>query len=167
MLPVFSRIALKLRLKKKPDPVSKTFMPWDKVQNVALIISSETGLNKSVIDSIVADTKKFVEVYFIETRSKEASFGDWNCFIKKDKSFFNLPKKEIEKSLRQKKFDLVINTCSAHNLFSAAISSALPAPFKCAASSRFQDANLVVKRESADLAGYLRDTVRYLKMIRS
>lgn len=167
MMGFFARMILRSKLQKDADAPSRTFLPWDKVSKVALIISASPEVNKSAIDRFIAETKKFVEVFYVEPKSKQPSFGDWICFSRKDKSIFNLPNASVEEQLRQKKYDLVINTSPEQDLFSAAILRFLSAPLKCATGSWMQDANLVVKqREQGSLLTYLDDTIKYLQMIR-
>src|SRR5688500_13868629 len=117
MLSFIAKIFIRSKFAKENHLRQKKFIPWDKIEKIALIINKEATVNKSAIDKFIDDTKKYIEVFYIETRSKQASFGDWQCFLKKDKSFLNLPKKNIESELKHKHYDLVINTCKANNLF--------------------------------------------------
>jgi hypothetical protein len=167
MLAGITRWILGRKLKQNSDLVQHNFLSWNKVQKIALIISKENNINRSAIDQWVSNTKKYVEVFFVETSSKSPSYADWHCFTKKEKGFLNLPKSEIEAQLQKKEFDLVINCGSAENFFAAALLLALKAPFKCSSENELQDANLIVKKsESGNLITHLQDTVRYLEMIR-
>ena len=167
MFSLIAKILLASKVRHDNNLRQKKFMPWDKIEKIALIINKEATVNKSAIDKFIDDTKKYIEVFYIETKSKHASFGDWKCFLKKDSSILNLPKKTIEAELKHKRYDLVINTCKANNLFSAYLSSSLAASFKCASSGRFMDADLIIRRADPDnLLDFLKDTVHYLKMIR-
>ena len=142
-------------------------MSWDKINSVALIISQDANLNRNALDKWINDTKKMVEVFYVETKSKSNTYGDWNCFCKKDKTVLDLPKKEVETLLEKKSFDLVINTSDDSDLFAASLLSILKAPFKCASTSQFQDANLIVRPSvNGNLIHQLQDTLRYLQMIK-
>ncbi len=167
MFPFISRLVLNSRFPGHAA-APRSFLPWDHIQRMAVIIGAESQPAKHAVDQFILETKKFVEVFFIETRSKVPSYNDWICFIKKDKSFLDLPKADIENSLKQKKFDLVINTCDAANVFSAAVSASLSAPLKSAPSQRFHDAHLIIRKNpNKNVLDYLNDTLHYLRMIRS
>lgn len=162
-----SRWLLKSKLSQKNNEAKRTFLTWDKVNSLALIISQDTNINRNALDKWIADTKKFVEVFYVETSNKVASYGDWFCFTRKEKNLFNLPKKNVEEELLQKKYDLIINTSNEQNYYAAAVLLALDAPYKCAASADLQDANLIVSPSvQGNLIHQLQDTMRYLQMIR-
>lgn len=166
MLRTFTKLILKAKIGRDNASRQKKFLSWDKIENMALIIEEKDKVNKSQIDKFIDDTKKHVEVFYIETGSKHASFGDWHCFLKKDKSLLNLPAKKVEAELKSKKFDAVINTCGQNNFFAIALASTLPAYLKCAENPDFNLADLIITRtESFTLKNYLEETVRYLKMI--
>jgi hypothetical protein len=166
MLRRISEIVLKSRIEKDNAIRSRKFMSWDNIDKIALIVHKEQVHNKSAIDSYIARTNKHVEVFYLEPHSKEPSYGDWECFTKKDKSLLGLPKKERLNALKSRHFDIVINTCDA-DFFSTAISSALNAPLKCGSSGYYKDTDLIItKSEPFNLIKYLDDTVIYLKMIR-
>ncbi|PBQ30708.1 hypothetical protein CNR22_02605 [Sphingobacteriaceae bacterium] len=167
MFKALAKIILRSRVSQENAIRQKKFIPWDKIENVALIIEKQESLNKSVIDRFIDESKKHVEVFYIETDSKDKTYGDWNCYSKKDKSLWNLPKKEKESELKTKKFDAVINTCSETNLFAIAVFSSLAAYLKCAQNNSFNLPDLIIKKTDAfSLKNYLDETVKYLKMIK-
>jgi hypothetical protein len=167
MLSSIAKILVKSQITRENTTRKKKFLPWDNIEKIALIINKDDSVNKSAIDKFVEGTRKYVEVFYIEIKSKDSSYNDWHCFSKKDRSLFNLPKKNIESGLRHKKFDVVINTCEGDNLFSTAICSSLSAPLKCTTSSKFNDGDMIIKKtEPFHLLNYLADTIKYLKMIR-
>jgi hypothetical protein len=167
MLTPFAKIVVNSKIRKENLMRQKKFVPWENIERIALIIHQEDRVNKSAIDKFVNDTKKYVEVFYIETRSKQPTYGDWNCLSKKDVSFLNLPKKTLETQLKNKNFDVVINTCKDNDLFSASVCSSLQAFLKCAGSSHLSEADLIIRKtEPFDLIYYLHDIVKYLKMIR-
>jgi hypothetical protein len=166
MLSALSKWKLRSRIREN-EKTEKAFLSWDKINSVAIIIAEDPQLNRNALDKWIKDTKKMVEVFYVETKSKAASYGDWNCFSKKDTTLLDLPRKEVETALASKKFDLVINTSEAEDFFSAALLSILKAPFKCAANAPFQDANLIVRPSvKGNLIHQLQDTLRYLQMIK-
>jgi hypothetical protein len=167
MFTVITKAILKSRITRENAQRQKKFIPWDRVDKIALILEKQENFNKNLIDTFIQDTKKYIEVYFIEPSSKEGSYKDWQCFSRKDKSLLNLPNKNTETELKNTGFDAVINTCDATNLFALAICSALPAYLKCSANNAFNLADLVIKKnESLSLRSYLDETVKYLKMIK-
>ena len=163
-----ARFILKSKVSEENSNRQKKFMPWDKIEKMALIIEEQDSLNKNLIDRFIDDTKKHIEVFYIQTGSKDATYSDWNCYSKKDKSLWNLPKKEKHSELKSKKFDAVINTCSETNLFATAVSSTLGAHLKCAENNSFNLPDLIIKKPDAfNLKNYLDETVKYLKMIKA
>lgn len=168
MFKAIAKIILKSKISRENSARQKKFVPWDKIEKMALIIEKQDSLNKSVIDRFIDDTKKHIEVFYIETSSKDCTYSDWNCYSKKDTSLWNLPKKTKESELKSKKFDTVINTCSETNLFATAISSTLGAHFKCAENDSFNLPDLIIKKtDPFNLKNYLDETVKYLKMIKA
>ncbi len=168
MLNKLAEITLKSQVAKDNSAAPKQFLPWDKIQKVALVISKDQTINKSTIDKFITDSQKHVEVFFIELQSKEKSFGDWKCFTKKDKSILNLPKKPVTDEINSKKFDLVINAATNFNLFASALTSSLKAPVKCGQNSNYNEVQLIIqKTEPFNLINYLNDVVKYLKMIKT
>jgi hypothetical protein len=167
MLNAIGKIILRSKIHHENLKRQKKFLPWDQVGKIALIIDKDDSLNKSIIDRFIDETKKYIEVYYIETGSKQRSYNDWQCFSKKDKSLLNLPNKNVERELKNKKFDVVINTCSENNLFALSVCSSLSALLNCSENNRFNLADLIIKKTGAtNLVNYLNETVRYLKMIR-
>ncbi|MEO6304036.1 MAG: hypothetical protein ABIP51_12775 [Bacteroidia bacterium] len=167
MLTKLAEITLKSQVAKDNSATPKHFLPWDKIQKIALVISKDETTNKSAIDKFISDSQKHVEVFFIELGSAASSFGDWKCFIKKDKSLLNLPKKTVTDELNHKKFDLVINASNNFNLFASAITSTLKAPVKCGQTSGFNEVQLIIQKTVPfNLINYLNDVVKYLKMIK-
>ena len=162
-----SDILLKSQIQKDTSNRKKQFLSWDKIQKIAIIIDNQTPVNKSVIDKFCADSKKFIEIYFVELNAKQASFGDWKCFTSKQKTLFKLPKKIVVADLKKKQFDCVINTCSIQNQFSIFIQSAIEAPLKCSDNNDYNQSDLIIlKAQTSNIIDYLNDVVRYLKMIK-
>jgi hypothetical protein len=159
---------LRTNIEKANRSRKRQFVPWDQIEKIALIVQKDENLNKSMLDNFIADSRKYIEVYCVELNSKVPSFGDWRCLYKKDRSpWLQLPSKAVVQELQEKNFDVVINTCSDNNLFSASLTSIIPASFKCAPSVRYNYADLVIeRRDPYHLLGYLEDIVSYLKMIR-
>jgi hypothetical protein len=168
MFSFIARLFLRSQIQRDNQKRQKKFLSWDKIEKIALIVNRDQEINKSAIDRFVDESKKFIEVFYIELRSKESSYGDWQCFSKRDRSFLNLPAKHVEAALMHKKFDVVINTCQTNDLFSASLTSLIPASFRCASSARFTDADIVIRRRHPDdLMSFINDTVHYLKMIKT
>lgn len=167
MFRFFAEILLRSAIEKDNTANKKRFLPWDKIEKIALIIGKNETVNKSVLDKLITDTHKFVEVFYVDIHSKEAAYSDWHCFTKKDASFLKLPKGPVKEDLNKKKFDLVVNTASDNDLFATAICTTLQATFKCGNSAKYNNIGLIIeKKEPHSLPAYLAETVRYLKMIR-
>jgi len=167
MIGSIAKIILKSKIEDENLKRQKKFLPWEKIEKIALIVEQHDSLNKSMIDKFMDETKKYIEVFYVELTSKQPSYNDWHCFSKKDKSFWNLPKKNAESELKTKRFDAVINTCTEMNLFALSICSSLPAYLKCGENTRFNLADLIIKKtEPFNLRNYLDETVKYLKMIK-
>jgi hypothetical protein len=147
---------------------AKRFVPWEEIKSVAIIIQKKEQLNKSSVDKFIESTNKFVQVYYIEPSSKAASFGDWRCFTKIDATLFKLPKREVINGLKDKKFDVVINTSSEDDVFSKIIFATINSPVKCADADMLGAANLIItKSEPYYVFDYLNEVVKYLKMIKN
>jgi hypothetical protein len=162
-----AEIILKSRISKNNALDKKQFLPWNKIQTIALVLSNNNTINKSAVDKFINDSQKHIEVFLIELKSKNASFNDWHCFTKKDKTILNLPKKNHLINLQNQKFDLIINAAQEFNLFAASITSELKAPFKCGLTSNFNENDLIIQKTNPfSLINYLNDVLRYLKLIK-
>ena len=167
MFPGIAKIILRAKIRQENERRDKKFLPWENINKIALILEKTDSLNKSAVDRFIEDTKKYIEVFYIEPGAKHPSYADWNCLTKKDRSFFRLPKKNIESELQAKKFDAVINTCPETNLFALSVCLSLQAYLKCGEDTMFNSADLIIKKtERFNLKNYLDETVKYLKMIR-
>jgi hypothetical protein len=162
-----AKIILNYNVSRENKQREKKFVPWEKVEKIALILNNKDNINKSAIDRLIDETKKYIEVFYIETNSKQPTFGDWKCFSKNDKTFLGLPKKNMLDDLKRKKYDVVINTCGEQNLFSTALCASLPGYLKCHSSDNLGYADLIIKKtEPYSLLLYLDTVIKYLKMIR-
>lgn len=140
---------------------------WDKTEKIALILDKNDNINKSEMDKLLESTKKYIDVFFIETGSKTATYADWTCLLKADKSFMGLPKGTFVEKLKTKPYDVVINTCAEDNLYAAAIATYLPAQCKCSSGGYYNVGDLMIHRPSTDTStSYLNQVIGYLKMIR-
>ncbi len=162
-----TEILLKSQIQKDAVNRKKQFLSWDAIQKIAIIIDHQIPVNKSVIDKFCADSKKYVEIYYVELNAKQATYGDWQCFTSKQKTIFKLPKQITLTELKKRQFDCVINTCSENNLFSVSIQSALQASLKCSDSNTYNQTDLIIyKSQQSNCIDYLNDVLRYLKMIK-
>lgn len=167
MFQSLGKIILRSKIKNQSLPQKKNFLPWDNIEKIALIINEDESLNKSVIDKFIDGTKKHIEVFYLETRSKQKTYHDWHCFSKKERSLFYLPTKQTESELKNKQFDIVINTCTEKNVFAFAVSSSLKALFRCGNNNTYNLADLIILDTGSDkIVNYLENTVKYLKMIK-
>jgi hypothetical protein len=162
-----ARYFTRKRIEKENALRQKRFLSWDKVDKIALIIETHPSINKSAIDKFIEGTKKYMEVFFIETRSKQSSYGDWRCFVKNDRSFLRLPAEHVFRELKSKKYTLVINAAFDNSLYAANLTSALNADFKCGANDLYHEVDLIIERKEQELLPYLKDVMKYLEMIRT
>jgi hypothetical protein len=166
MLGFIAKFRLKAFLKRQNLTRLKAFKNWDQIDKIALILSNSDNINKSKLDQFVEQSKKHVEVYFIELNAKQGSFSDWICFTKSSKNSLGLMSKNVAQIIAGKKYDLVIDTSTNNKLFSANLSSSLVAPFKCGASNSFDQNDLIIMRnKDQDLLSYLNEVIRYISMI--
>lgn len=162
-----TNILLKSIIQKETLHRKKQFLNWYKIEKVAIVLDNSIPLNKSVIDKFCADSKKFIEIYYIELSSKQPTYGDWQCFTRNQKTVFKLPKQTILENLKKREFDCVINTCSETNLFSIAVVSSMQSLLKCGNNNEYHQSDLIIlKSHSFNLIDYLNDVIRYLKMIK-
>ncbi len=166
MLGFIAKLRLKAALKRHYLSRLKAFKNWDHIDKIALILSNVDNINKSKLDQFVEQSKKHMEVYFIELNVKEASFNDWICFTKSSKNVLGLMRKNVAQIIDGKKYDLVIDTTTNNKLFSAHLSSSLVAPFKCGATNTYDQNDLIILRNNdQDLLTYLNEVIRYIRMI--
>lgn len=168
MLKTIAEISLKSRIGRDNQVRKKQFLPWDQVQTVALVLSSADKINKSAIDKFIDGTGKLFSVFYVETAAKTATYSDWQCFCKKDRSLLGLPQQKVLDELKNKKFDLAINTSPESDLFSTALVSAFYATLKCGSSKKYNELDLIIqKADPYHVIDYLNELVKYLKMIRT
>jgi len=146
----------------------KHFLNWDKINKIALVIDDKEVINKSELDKFTEGLKKHIEIFFVELKSKQPTFGDWKCLSKKNKNILNLPKDFFLNEIKEKKYDLVINASLQYSVFSANLINHLNAPFKCGNNNLFGELDLIIEtRESESLLSYLKEVVKYLAMIKT
>lgn len=168
MLRFLAKIAFKNSLKREENTArQKQFVSWENIQRVALLVDHEGFPEKRLVDQFIANTAKHMEVFYIETKSKESTYHDWHCFSKKDRNFLGLPNSNAFFQLENKTFDLCINTCNDTNLFAELLYAKLNATLKCGSHTTNNISDLVIlKNGSQGLMNYLNEVVRYLNMIR-
>ncbi len=168
MLKFLAKISLRNTIARESSTRQRRFLSWDNINRIALIIDREDFSDKRTVDRFIEETRKHVEVFLVETKSKEPSFHDWHCFSKKDRNFLALPNNKTFLELKNRTFDVCINTCKADNLFSESLYATLKAQLKCGRHLIYQTSDLVIeKKDPSGLTNYLNEVVRYLKMIRT
>lgn len=167
MFAALARIILKSRIEKETISRKKGFVAWDKIEKMAFIFEHDDKINKSLLDSFIETSGKYVEVFYVETNSKVNSFADWHCFTRKETTFLKLPKPTRLNEFKSKNFEVLINTCTSQNLFATALFSSLQATLKVGTSGKFGETDLIISRtENTDLLAYLKVVDSYLKMIK-
>lgn len=155
-------------VEKQNSKRQKQFLNWDKIEKIALILDNTEPINKSELDKFIDRTKKYIDVFFIELNSKQASFGNWICFTAKDKTFLKLPKSHVALTLKNRQYQLVINASEKYSLFGAGLISQINAPYSCGTQNLFGEVDLIIeKKENTFLIPYLNEVMKYLAMIRT
>jgi hypothetical protein len=146
----------------------KNYRSWDQISRIALVIEDGEKFSKNEMDQFVQSLKKYTEVFFVELKSKQASYGDWKCLTKKDKTFFGLPKPETASPIKSNSFDLLICINKTGSFFISGLASAFKAPYKCGNADLFGELDLIIERKpDQSLLSYLKEVRRYLEMIRT
>jgi hypothetical protein len=159
---------VKSLVRKKTNQAFKKFLNWDEIRSIALVIEDVEMVSKQAVDTLLDEFKKHSDVFYLELKTKNPSYGDWHCLTKKDKNLIGLPKKKLLDTFKTKKYDLIINTARQFIFYSAALSSSLQSTCTCSSSEEFGHSDLIIKRASNQgLIDYLREVLRYLKMINS
>lgn len=155
-------------VRKKTAQTHKKFLNWEEIKSMALVIEDTEMPSKHLVDQYLDELKKHCEVYYLELKTKQASYNDWHCLTKKDKNLIGLPKKKLLHGFKTKKYDLIINTAEQAIFYSAALSACFQSTFTCSSTEEFGHGDLIIKRaDKQDLISYLREVQRYLKMINS
>lgn len=168
MFRFIAEILVKSKVKRESLQRKKAFLNWQKIEKIALIIEEKDAFSKSEIDAWIKETAKYVEVFYIDLKSKQPQYNDWHCFTRKDKSLLGLPNTNSTNLIKNKQFDLLINTCEESNLFSISLSANCGAQLHCSSSNLYNEADLIVKRLlNQKLLNYLNNVLYYLKMIKT
>jgi hypothetical protein len=168
MFKSISSYLVRNKVQRSNSQRKKKYLSWDKIGRIALVIEEGDKFSKNEIDQFTQSLKKYTEVFFVELKSKQASYGDWKCLVKKDKTFFGLPKPETASSIKSKSFDLLICVNKTDSFFIAGLASAFNAPYKCGNADLFGEMDLIIERKpDQSLLSYLKDVLKYLEMIRT
>jgi hypothetical protein len=166
MIRKLAELMLRYRISRRESGREKKFVSWDKIEKIALVINSRDKIARNVLDNFINESRKFIEVFYVEVNRRTPTYNDWQCFSKRHRSFFNLPRKIISGELEKQRFDVVINTSSDTDIFARSVAGFLSAPLKCSTAG-FREVDLVIERpDNYSLDNYLKEVVRYLKMIR-
>lgn len=166
MLSRIAEINLKSKIKRLIINRTKQFINWNKIEKIALILNQNDAINKSAIDTFIQQSGKYVEVFYVEIKSNQPTYADWNCYYKKDLNLLKLPKKSVLNELKNKNFDLVINTSNDDDLFSPLLTTTLNASLRCGNNNKYNCHELIIKKANTnDLIVHLNNVVKYLKMI--
>lgn len=168
MLRALAEIALKSKITKENLHRKKQFMAWEGVKTIALILSNLDSINKSAMDKFIDGTQKLVTVFYVEPGAKAAAYSDWQGYVKKDRNLLGLANGKAIHELKNKNFDLVINTSAENDLFSSDLTATLQSPFKTGGNNKFGELDLIIKKSDPHhVIDYLNEIIKYLKMIRN
>ena len=59
MLNKLAEITLRSQITKNNSTRQKQFLPWDKIQKIALVISKDETINKSAIDKFISQFNRY------------------------------------------------------------------------------------------------------------
>jgi hypothetical protein len=159
---------VKSLVRKKTNQAHKKFLNWEEIRSIALVVEDAEMVSKHLLDTLLDEFKKHCDVFYLELKAKTPTYADWHCLTKKDKNLIGLPKKKVLDTFKTKKYDLIINAAGQSIFYSAALSSSLQSTCTCSSTEEFGHSDLIIKRaEKQDLITYLREVLRYLKMINS
>lgn len=168
MLKTVAGHTVRSMVRKKTELTPKKFLNWEEIRSLALVIEDSEKASKHQLDGLLDEFKKHTEVFFLELKSKTPSYNDWYCLTKKDKNILGLPKTKLLDRFKTKKYDLIINTAENTIFYSAALSSFLQSTIICSSTAEFGHSDLIIRRaEHQDLITYLKEVLRYLKLIHS
>jgi len=161
------KILVRTHLKKQARR-KRQFVPWDQVQQVALIIENQSGFNKSVLDKFIIDTGKRFDVLFIDTNNKESVIKDYITFCKSDKNLLNLPSSKGLEKIAKRKADVIIICVDKELEYAAVLAANYEARCYCGYSPVKANLDIIIERKTGTaLPQYLEEVLRYLKMIRN
>lgn len=166
MFVIIAEIILKESLKKIQLTKTKSYLNWDKIDKIALIVNNQDLSDKTAFDKYINNMGKKIEVFYIELISQEITSSEWQCLSKRDVNFLGLLKKNKRELFDSKKYDVIINTSDDNILFSNSLASALKSTMSVSVSNRYNNFDLVIKKQKPfNLINYIEDVIRYLKMI--
>lgn len=121
MLKKISAFALRRHIDKQNKLYPHKFKTWERIERIALIIHEQDQINKTDLLKYIEEIDKHVEIFYLEPESKISSHQEWFCITKKETSVLNLISNKKLLELKEKVFDIVINSCSdndqlAHSL---------------------------------------------------
>lgn len=160
-------LILRSKLKNNANK-GRSFMPWDKIKTIALVVDSKNANNKSQLDKFIYETDKVVDVYYIDGHVKESAIMNFIAFTRSDKSLVGLPNSKALKKIQNKEYDLLINAAFDELDFASVLSVAIKTSCRSGFQSRLNELDLIIKRNpNQNLIAYLGEVVNYLKMIRN
>lgn len=166
MLSFLKNLLLKQEIKNNTHV--KQFTNWHLVKNSCIVVANSPGLLGSVKDFISESEKEMDIIIYTNdkhTRIKEVFLS----LNRKDLTMFEMPKPEIVKKLKQKNYDLVIcgdlnNTFVLQALTLLLRSKCVIGNTQMKYSSYF---DIAISEESGDFAKFLKDLLKYLRMIKA
>lgn len=143
------------------------FINWDQVKRLALVVSAPMKGAKSELDKWIVGTDKQIDVYYIETGVKQASYSDWQCLTKVSATWLGMPNAACLQSLSSRKYDVLICLSPQINYFEQRIALQIEAGLKVWCRNDIPFYALCIDRAQNSEVAYLEHCVKYLKMIRN
>ncbi len=160
-------VILRSKLKSSGDK-GRSFISWEKIKSIALVVDSKNANNKNLIDKFIYESDKIIDVYYIDLQVKESTIKNFISFNKTEKSFFGLPNSKANTKIKNQKYDLLINASFDELDYSSVLINTLKSTCRCGFKSRLNELDLIIERsQNQNLIAYLNEVVNYLKMIRN
>ncbi|HQQ95369.1 MAG TPA: hypothetical protein PLQ93_12495 [Bacteroidia bacterium] len=168
MIRTLAGLQIRNRLKVSKAFQGRHFPEWQSIKSIGLIIEDKEGVSREKLDRFIQSLDKFVEVYFLELKSRKASYADWICFDRSSRNVLGLPVKRHIQPIKKKHHDLVINTVTGSVAFAAALCAEIESACVCTCSDEYGHGDMIIQRQTnQDLLGYLNQVTHYLKLIKT
>lgn len=156
------------KIKQASSKVKKTFVEWNDVQSIVILVSSEQYTDSAFKNFVTKNDKKIECVVF---HSDKISSTD--CFLsinKKDLNILGLPQPELIEKIENKNADILICADFNDTLIMKSLTGLIGAKCKVGMEglsySKLFDISIALKG-SVSLENYLKETANYLKMIKT
>ena len=162
MLNTIKRYLLKQEI-NSISKIQKQFVEWDRIQSAAVLVGSS---KYSMVKDFVRQSNKNFDV-IVYHDDKIAVNKD--CFLsvnKKDFNFFDLPRPDAAKRIKNKTYDVLISTDFNNTAAIKTLTGLFPAKCKLGPESAYYSEFFDIRIESSE-SEFLKQAQKYLMMIKS